>query len=464
MNMRCLCFLSALAVVPLSALAAASQSSAPTVALTQKQAEQFIRVAQRLSAQGDYKNAVGFYQRALNVEPNNVEGISGMGDAMVGAGLALDATILYNQLMMLRPSDMRGPLGLARAYNRAGQPARGLEWVNFAIGKGATGIMPALEKGLALDLLGQPKDAQAVYAEGIKQAPNSIDLLKNMALSLALTEDYAASLQLLQKISNEPGMIAQVREALATVYALSGQADQSMKIVSGAALKPEELPAKAAYYAALSRLDMAGKAKAAHLGLANEESHAGATPDLPKTALSSMPPAPPLGVVTSGDLASQAPPQPLSLPAEKPHKPGKPQMITLPVDPADTTSAALSNPIESSATGAMSSAGASAGASAIVRASPVAAGDHVWVQLGSSPLRSKLEQQWQWAFLHAQGGLSGLAPYIQPYVLNGKTVLRLVVGGYADGSTAVALIKRLRALKIPGFVNKNLLGADPLYP
>ena len=94
----------------------------------------------------------------------------------------------------------------------------------------------------------------------------------------------------------------------------------------------------------------------------------------------------------------------------------------------------------------------------------MAAAEHVWVQLGLSPSRAKLEQQWQFAFQHAQGGLSGLAPYVQPAVVNGKPMLRLLVGGYADASTAAALIKRLHTLKIPGFINKNPLGADPLYP
>ena len=96
------------------------------------------------------------------------------------------------------------------------------------------------------------------------------------------------------------------------------------------------------------------------------------------------------------------------------------------------------------------------------RATPLPAGDRAWVQLGISDSRSKLDKLWRG--ISARDGNAGLQPYLQPVTINGKPALRLLVGGYADIATATALLKRLRAAGIAGFVSRYSLPADPLYP
>jgi Flp pilus assembly protein TadD len=423
-----------------SALHAQTAPPAPQDLVKPEQLQQFLRVAQRLSAQGDLRGAIGFYNQVLAASPNNEDALAGLADVLVAAGQPLEATPYYQKLESLKPADMRYAMGYARALNRAQRPGQALPIIEKAIAANAQGGMAWTEKGLALDLLGRFKEAQQAYGQALKLSPNNPETLQRMAFSFACIEEYRTALNLIGDIANLPGGKEQVRNPLATIYAMSGQSDQAMKIAAMGAPEGEDVSNRKPYYDALPKLDQLSKARAVHLGVM--------APDMLMQQTSSKSP-PSNETIEDSGKAYNAPADP------KPAKPGKPQMVAMPQEAADTAETA-----SDSATAAV----APAAASPMMRATSMGAGDRIWVQLGLSPSRATLEKQWNTLVARASGGLNGLAPYVQPIVADGKSQLRLLVGGYADGSTATALGKRLRAMKIVNFINRNALPADPLYP
>jgi Flp pilus assembly protein TadD len=424
-------------------LAAAAQAQTappgPKDVVRQDQVPQFLRVAQRLSAQGDLRGAVGFYNQVIAASPNNEDALAGLADVLVAAGQPLESTPYYQKLTAMKPNEIRYQIGYARALNRAQRPAQALPVLEKALAANAQGGMAWTEKGLALDLLGRFSEAQQAYGQALKASPNNPETLQRMAFSFACMEEYRTALSLLGEIANLPGGKDQVRNPLATVYALSGQSEQALKIAAMGAPETENVGSRKSFYEALPRLDQLSKARAVHLGII-------APAQLAQQVSSKRPPSNET-VVDSGvayDTPAAAP---------KPAKPGKPQMVAMPKDESDTSDS------DTDATATPPQA-----TTPMVRASSMGAGDRVWVQLGLSPSRAALEKQWTAIVARAGGGLSGMAPYVQPIVAEGKSQLRLLVGGYADGSTATALGKRLRAMKIVNFINRNALPADPLYP
>ncbi len=419
-------------------LLAQTAPPAPKDIIKPDQVQQYLRVAQRLSAQGDLRGAVGFYQQVLAADDKNSDALAGIADVLVAAGNPLEATPYYQRLLDMKPGDLRFQLGLARAYNRAERPTQAMAIVNQAIAAGAEGGMAWTEKGLALDLLGRFKEAQMAYGQALKLSPGNPETLQRMAFSFACIEEYRTALNLLNEIAHMPGGKDHVRNALATVYAMSGQANQAMKIAASGAPENDNVATRRPFYESLPKLDQLSKARAVHLGVIASES-------LADQASGKSPPANEKPVDTG--QAYDAPPSP-------PAKVGKPQMIAMPKDD--------SAPEEG--TDAADTSAATTSAAPLARAIPMPAGDRAWVQLGLSPSRTILEKQWKLYVSRAQGGLNGLAPYVQPITAEGKNQLRLLVGGYADVSTASALGKRLKALKITNYVNRNTLPADPLYP
>jgi Flp pilus assembly protein TadD len=405
--------------------------------------QQYLRVAQRLSAQGDIRGAIGFYQQVLAADANNSDALAGAADILVAAGNPLEATPYYQKLITLKPSDIRFQLGLARAFNRAQRPSQAIEIVDKAIAAGAQGGMAWTEKGLALDLLGRFNEAQMAYGQALKLSPGNPETLQRMAFSFSCIEEYRTALNLLGQIANMPGGKEHVRNALATVYAMSGQPDQAMKIATTGAPEGEDVSSRRPFYVSLPKLDQLSKARAVHLGVMSGEI-------LAENASSKSQPSRE-SVIDSGKPYDAAP----TIAPTKTSKnvaPAKPLMKAMPQD--ETTENDMLGSADSSAnTGAM-----------MQRATPMGAGDRAWVQLGLSPSRDVLAKQWKQLLSRADGGLNGLAPYVQPIMAEGKSQLRLLVGGYADGSTAKALSTRLKSMKIVNYVNRNAMPADPLYP
>ncbi len=412
---------------------------------------QFNQAAQRMLAKGDFSGARTFYERILSVEPANAEAVIGLAESMLGMGQALDSTKYYHRFIQLRPADPRGSLGLARAFNRANRPVdalAALESVKKITGNGVTLFQ---ERGIALDLAGRSKEAQTTYAEGLKLVPKNLDLLRSMALSFAITEDYQTALSLLQNVANEPGGAATIRQGLAMVYGLSGQAEVAVKI--SATSETEEMARqRLAYFQALPELTPGQKAQAVHLGIV--------PPEVINQRLAAL--------VQQRAAADQAPPvkapvealqpavRPVGKPIDRPARtPGKPQVVAMPATDENTPPTAADAPVQPV------SAVATA---APARAAPLAAADRFWVQLAASPNRAQILQNWNKAAQNSNGGLNGYAPYMQSDMINFKPILRLVVGGFFDAGTAQSMIGRLKTLGVPAILKRNALPADPLFP
>lgn len=406
--------------------------------------EQFVQAAQRMQASGDFQGALTFYERVLSAEPSNLEATYGTAEAMLGLGQAVDSTRYYNRFIQLRPNDPRGPIGLARAFNTANRPAEALLALDAAKKIVSTRVASFQERGVALDLLGRSKEAQTTFAEGLRLEPKNLDVLRRMALSFAITEDYQTSLNLLQTVANEPGGTAMIRQALAMVYALSGQADIAAKI-SATGDKDTTSKQRLAYYQTLGVLTPLQKARVVHFG----DVPADIVNQKLATLMASSQTSRPVDQTPQMEEPKPAP----AVPPSKPAKQGRPQIVAMPQAEGEAAPAPVADqPVQPVA------------ASASARAVPLPAADRFWVQLAASPNRAKILQDWNKAAQNSNGGLSGYAPYLQSDMINYQPILRLVVGGFFDASTAQAMIGRLKTLGVAAIIKRNALPADPLFP
>jgi Flp pilus assembly protein TadD len=411
---------------------------------------QYLAVAQKMQAMGDYAGALTFFQRVLDTEPNNAEAVYGTADAMTILGQALDSTKYYGQFQQLRPNDPRGPIGMARAFNRANRPADALAALDANRKITGSSMQAFQERGIALDLSGRNKEAQTVYADALRAAPKNLDILRRMALSFALTEDYPTALNLLQTVANEPGGAQTIRQSVALVYALSGQAEAAVKI---AATTESEATAKQrlAFFRSLPNLTLQQRARAVHL---NEIS-----PEYVNQQLANMASA--LVIPQNGGAPAEdrnvdetvaSPPRPA-----KPLAAPKPQMVAMPQPDILTAPDVSLGDQTISATPPI-------GTATPVHAAPLPPGDRFWVQLAASTNRAKLLQEWNRSAAKANGGLNSYAPYVVADMIDYKPILRLVVGGFFDGSTAQAMVGRLKSLGVVSILKRNALPADPLFP
>lgn len=201
----------------LAPVAGAAEATPPAGA-AKMSPESSLRVARAMRASGDAASAVSIYQGLAAGQPADAPVKIELGDAMLDAGLIDDAIGVYSAAA----GDARAQLGLARAQLALGHPDKALPFAEKAAALDARSV-PALNlRGVVLDRLGRHPEAQACYRSLLKLSPQSIAGRTNLALSLALTGQYAEALDILQPIARSANATPQDRQNLAFVYGLKG--------------------------------------------------------------------------------------------------------------------------------------------------------------------------------------------------------------------------------------------------
>jgi tetratricopeptide (TPR) repeat protein len=262
-------FLALSLIMPAVAVAQPDGKSTPAQAAAQAttSADSLVRIGDRMRATGDVAAALGFYQRALEIDPNNVSALRAAGQMLADGGAAAASDSYWQQLLTLTPTDPMALLGRARALNAQMRPEEALRQLDALKPADAKTSAALAERGLALDLSGDPQAAQMAYGDALTAAGTAdADLRIKLALSFALSKDYRTANQLLQQMVNVPGMADKVRGALGLAYALGGDAEAAAQIAT-LGKPPEEAKALLPFYRRLPQLGVRQQAAAVHLGI-----------------------------------------------------------------------------------------------------------------------------------------------------------------------------------------------------
>lgn len=152
-------------------------------------ADQLVRQAAALHAQGRLNEALPLYQRALAADPNHVEALTLAGGALTQAGQIEPALQLLQRAVQLRPTSAQAFANLGAAWRRAGRPAD---------------AKAALERALSLDA--KLADAHLGYANLLLETGKAEQALAHFDAVLAQQRGNAvahtnrgAALQMLRR-------------------------------------------------------------------------------------------------------------------------------------------------------------------------------------------------------------------------------------------------------------------------
>lgn len=206
--------------------------------------------------------ALSRYLRVLSTNPVHLESLIGAGRAALAVGDPSAAIGFFARAEELDPRNGRAKAGLGSAMVQLEQPKPALKLFDDATDLGMPLAEIAADRGLAYDLRGDPRRAQADYALALRGGVDP-ETVRRLALSLAISGDQAAALAAL-----DAQLRAQDRAGWRTrafVLALTGDgvraaaaAEQAMPGGQGAAMGP--------FLARLGGLRAAQKAMAAHFG------------------------------------------------------------------------------------------------------------------------------------------------------------------------------------------------------
>jgi Flp pilus assembly protein TadD len=181
-----------------------------------------MRVAAAARSGGDYANAVALYRHAETMAGGHVEPLIELGATLLDMGQIDEAIVSFNQALAISPHAREALFGLAKAYLKTGRPELANTPLAIAYQDNPRDPKLLLLIGVADDFVGQHGEAQARYRAGLELTPADPSLTLDLALSLALSQNFDQAIALLRPIAMGPRSRALDRQTLALVYGLQG--------------------------------------------------------------------------------------------------------------------------------------------------------------------------------------------------------------------------------------------------
>ncbi|WP_265528925.1 SPOR domain-containing protein [Sphingomicrobium marinum] len=235
-----------LAGAALAALLPATTFTVPAAAVTQQQ-----------SAPDALKEAL----QVLASNPRDFDALLKAGQASVTLGDLQAAGGFFGRAADLRPDDPRPQAGMGAAMAQAGEAERALAYFAAAEERGGTPTQFGVDRGLAYDLQGNLKAAEAEYRASLGRERDA-DARRRLALNLAMQGERTAAIAFLQPLLNQGDSGAQRSRAF--VLALTGDLDGARRAIDYA--MPGTGDQIDPFLRMLPSLGSAQKAAAVHLG------------------------------------------------------------------------------------------------------------------------------------------------------------------------------------------------------
>ncbi len=198
---------------------------------------------------------------SLSENPRSVAALTGAGRASLAMGDAEAAYSFFERAHEVEPRSAGAKAGMAAALVRLGRARDALPLFAEAVALGVAETEIAGDRGLAHDMLGDPRRAQADYALALRGGEDA-ELRRRLALSLAISGQRAAALRAIDaqlRVHDRAGWRTQ-----AFILALTG--DPAGAARTARSVMPSIAQDMAPFFARLAALSPSQKAMAVHFG------------------------------------------------------------------------------------------------------------------------------------------------------------------------------------------------------
>lgn len=244
------------------AFATAQDEVLQPVQATPAAAPNMLQLAQAAASRGDSAEALSRYLRILATTPDDVGALAGAGKAALDVGDTNAAAGFFSRADVLDSRNGQVKAGLAATMLANGNARAALRLFNDAVNLGVPVVDIAADRGLAYDLRGSPKRAQADYALALQAHPSD-EITRRLALSQAIGGDRVTAMATLDPLLRKQDVPAWRDRVF--VYALTGDL-ASAQHDAPLVMPSNQVAMLAPYLPRLATLKMADKAAAVHLG------------------------------------------------------------------------------------------------------------------------------------------------------------------------------------------------------
>lgn len=215
-----------------AALLAACQTTGDEGPLGEKQVGSTLNEAVAEAEQAnDWAAAAEYYRALLERTPNDEKIALRYARALRYAGFGAEAAGILIPIFEKKPADAQIAAELGKDMIAAAQPAKAVETLKraSALAPKSWEILSAL--GVAYDYQDMPAEAQESYLKALELSPENPVVLNNLALSQAKSGALPIAIATLERAARQPRARIQVRQNLAVLLALKGDAAAAERLV-----------------------------------------------------------------------------------------------------------------------------------------------------------------------------------------------------------------------------------------
>lgn len=245
-------------LVPGLVLAGPAWSQTAPVAPPQSVSRPIVQPIPQKSAAMRLNDALGKLAR----NPQDVAALNEAGKASLELGDAQASIGFYQRALQIQPGDARTKAALAGAHVMVEDPFTAIELFDEAEKAGPIPPEHLADRGLAFDLVGDYQTAQYYYRQSLAGAPSD-ETLRRMALSQAIGRDRKGMEQTLSPLLQKQDKAAWRTRAFG--LAIMGQTDEA-EAIARQTMPVEMATAITAYLRYMPRLTAAQQAAAGNLG------------------------------------------------------------------------------------------------------------------------------------------------------------------------------------------------------
>jgi len=195
------------------------------------------RIADNVRKSGDVQAAAQLEARIIEMDKHDPQAFIDLADNVKSYGSKADVLDILQEGEKANPDSPELKIALAKNYLEDNYPEKALKKLEEIKGDKSRDYYNF--KGVALDLIGEYKNAQNTYKEGLKENQRDSLLLNNMALSMLLTHDYKQAISILEELADRNNG-GKYLHNLALAYGMNGDTEKARKIL-GRELTPEEI-------------------------------------------------------------------------------------------------------------------------------------------------------------------------------------------------------------------------------
>jgi Flp pilus assembly protein TadD len=225
---RALCAAAVVSVLAFAAVGAPTLAASPPPAAGTPASN--LKLARTLRGAGELNAAIGAYRAVAAVKPVDPAVLAEFGDALLSAGLIDESIGVYSEVSLQSKSAADALMGLSRAQLSLDSPAKALVYADRAIAAAPAEPRAQILRGVILDGMGRHAEAQICYRSALKQEPRGLAARNDLALSLAITGQYAEAIDILGPIARSSDATPGLRQNLALIYGLKGDRDKALAL------------------------------------------------------------------------------------------------------------------------------------------------------------------------------------------------------------------------------------------